>query len=435
MTSTLESSSSCPPETDGTAKIATASPAMSASPAMPASAMRALRWTIVALAFACGASVANLYYAQPLLGPISRSLGVGTGTATLIVTMTQVGYALGLLFLTPLGDLVENRRLVTRTLIITAAALVLAATAPGIGVFLAASVLVGLTSVVAQILVPLSSHLAPPEVRGKVVGQVTGGLLLGIMLARSASSLLATAWGWRSVYIVSSVIMLLVAVLLRLRLSERRPDHTASYPALLASTFRLALREPVLRRRAFSQAAMFAAFTAFWTAVPYELVARHHLTQSGIALFALVGAAGAAAAPVAGRLGDRGHSKAARGAALLLAAAAVGLAALGSSQVALLALSAVLLDFAVQGHHVLSVRDVYGLSTHARARMNSLYMTGVFAGGAAASAATGTILTSHGWSGVMGLAAILVALGAGMWLWDVAASRPRRTEQAGATKH
>jgi predicted MFS family arabinose efflux permease len=276
---------------------------------------------------------------------------------------------------------------------------------------------------VAQILVPLSSHLAPPEIRGKVVGQVTGGLLLGIMLARSTSSLLATAWGWRSVYIVSSVIMLAVAVLLRLRLSERKPEHTTSYPSLLASTFRLALREPLLRRRAFSQAAMFAAFTAFWTAVPYELTDRHHLTQSGIALFALVGAAGAAAAPVAGRLGDRGHSKRARGAALGLALIAIALAVLGSSQVALLALAAVLLDFAVQGHHVLSVRDVYGLSTHARARMNSLYMTGVFAGGAAASAATGTILSSHGWSSVMGLAACLVAAGAALWTWEALRSR------------
>jgi predicted MFS family arabinose efflux permease len=393
------------------------------APAAPTDSSRALRWTVLALAFACGASVANLYYAQPLLGPIGRSLGVGTGTATLIVTMTQIGYALGLMFLTPLGDLLENRRLVTRTLIVTAAVLILAATAPNIGVFLAASVLVGLTSVVAQILVPLSSHLAPPEIRGKVVGQVTGGLLLGIMLARSASSLLATAWGWRSVYVVSSVIMLVVAVLLRLRLAERKPEHTASYPALLASTFRLAVREPLLRRRSFSQAAMFAAFTAFWTAVPYELADRHHLSQSGIALFALVGAAGAASAPVAGRLGDRGHGKVARGAALGLALIAVGLAAAGSSHVALLAVAAILLDFAVQGHHVLSVRDVYGLSTHARARMNSLYMTGVFVGGAAASAATGTVLSAHGWSGVMVLAAALVAAGIAVWLWETLKAR------------
>ncbi|MEY9931743.1 putative MFS family arabinose efflux permease [Catenulispora sp. GP43] len=408
--------------------IESVSPA-TASPVTPTGTPRTLRWTVPALAFACGASVANLYYAQPLLGPIGRSLGVGTGTATLIVTMTQIGYALGLMFLTPLGDLMENRRLVTRTLIVTAVVLVLAATAPDIGVFLAASVLVGLTSVVAQILVPLSSHLAPPEIRGKVVGQVTGGLLLGIMLARSASSILATAWGWRSVYVVSSVIMLAVALLLRLRLAERTPEHTASYPSLLASTFRLARHEPLLRRRSFSQAAMFAAFTAFWTAVPYELTERHHMSQSGIALFALVGAAGAASAPVAGRLGDRGHSKVARGAALGLALVAIGLAALGASHVALLALAAVLLDFAVQGHHVLSVRDVYGLSTHARARMNSLYMTGVFVGGAAASAVTGTILSAHGWSGVMGLAACLVAAGMTVWLWETSKRPSRETHR------
>jgi len=384
---------------------------------------RTLRWTILALAFACGASVANLYYAQPLLGPIGRSFGVDSGTATLIVTMTQIGYALGLSLLTPLGDLLENRRLVTRTLILTAAASAAAAVAPGIGVFLVVSVLIGVTSVVAQILVPWSSHLAPAHVRGKVVGQVTGGLLLGIMLARSASSLVAAAWGWRSVYIASSVIMLIVAIVLRLRLPQRRPAHSASYFALVASAYRFGLREPVLRHRAASQALMFAAFTAFWTAVPYELVQRHHFSQVGIAVFALVGAAGAAAAPIAGRLGDGGHGPRARNAAFVLGVIALAVAALGSSQVVLLALGGVLLDFAVQSHHVLSVRDIYGLSTHARARMNAFYMTCVFVGGAGASAVTGSLLTSEGWTGVMTFAAVLVAIGATVSIRDLVTAR------------
>lgn len=378
----------------------------------------ALRWTILALAFACGASVANLYYAQPLLGPMGRTFGIGSGTATLIVTMTQIGYALGLSLLTPLGDLWENRRLVTRTLIATAAALAAAAVAPGIGIFLTVSVLIGATSVVAQILVPWSSHLAPAEARGKVVGQVTGGLLLGIMLARSVSSLVAAAWGWRSVYVLSAVLMLVVSAVLRLRLPERRPAHSAGYLSLVASAYRFALREPVLRHRALSQASMFAAFTAFWTAVPYELVDRHHFTETGIAAFALVGAAGAAAAPVAGRLGDRGHGVRARNTAFVVGLIALLVAALGSSQIVLLALGGVLLDFAVQSHQVLSVRDIYGLSTHARARMNAFYMTCVFAGGAVASAATGSVLGADGWSGVMALAAVLMVVGAAESIWD-----------------
>jgi predicted MFS family arabinose efflux permease len=169
---------------------------------------------MLVLAFACGASVANLYYAQPLLGLIRQTFGVAPGTAALVVTVTQVGYAVGLALLLPLGDLLENRRLSSRTLLVTAAALAVAAAAPGFGVFLAALALVGVTSVVAQVLIPLAAHLAPEQSRGKWVGQVTSGLLLGIMLARSVASLAAAAWGWRSIYAISAAVMLVTVLAL-----------------------------------------------------------------------------------------------------------------------------------------------------------------------------------------------------------------------------
>jgi predicted MFS family arabinose efflux permease len=382
---------------------------------------------MLVLAFACGASVANLYYAQPLLGLIRQTFGVSAGTSALVVTVTQVGYALGLALLLPLGDLLENRKLSSRTLVVTAVALAVAAVAPGFGIFLVALALVGVTSVVAQVLIPLAAHLAPEESRGKYVGQVTGGLLFGIMLARSVASLAAAAWGWRSIYAISAVVMLATALALVRLLPRRQPrpagqqqagqtaGRSASYARLVASSVALARAEPLLVRRAASQALMFGAFTAYWTAIVFELTGRHHLSQAGIAVFALVGAAGAAAAPVAGRLGDRGLGVPVRGAAIALGIGALLLAATGSSSLALLALSAVLLDFAVQGGHVLNMRDIYALRPEARARMNSVYMTSVFAGGAASSAVTGVISQHWGWPGVAVFSAILVAVAGLVW--------------------
>jgi predicted MFS family arabinose efflux permease len=270
--------------------------------------------------------------------------------------------------------------------------------------------------VVAQILVPLMAHLAPPEARGKYVGQVMSGLLLGIMLARSIAGFASAAWGWRSIYEISAVAMVLTSVALIKVLPTRQPTHTARYPSLLASTIRLVRTEPVLVRRALTQACLFGSFTAYWTAVGYQLIDYHHLTQNGVAIFALIGAAGAAAAPVAGRLGDAGHSVMARIVALVLAIVAMGLAGFGASNLVLLALGGVLLDFAVQSHQVLGLRDIYALRGDARARINSVYMTSIFVGGAITSAVTGVLLNAWGWTGVTIFAAILPAAGALIWL-------------------
>jgi predicted MFS family arabinose efflux permease len=387
---------------------------------------RSLRLVMLVLAFACGASVANLYYAQPLLGLIRQSFDLSSGTAALAVTLTQVGYAAGLALLLPLGDLLENRKLASRTLLVTAVALAAVAVAPSFGIFLVAAALVGVTSVVAQVLVPLAAHLAPPESQGKYVGQVMGGLLLGIMLARSVASLAAAAWGWRSIYVISAVIMVVMALVLAWLLPRRKPEHAATYPQLVASTLAVARVEPLLRRRAAAQALMFGAFTAFWTAIVFELTGQHHLTQTGIALFALVGAAGAAAAPVAGRLADRGYGRRGRGVTAALGLVALLLAGLGAASLPLLAVAAILLDFAVQGNQVLSVRDIYALRPEARARINSVYMTSIFIGGAVSSAVTGVIEQRWGWDGVTVLAAAMIA-GAGLiWLADLGSTRAAR---------
>jgi predicted MFS family arabinose efflux permease len=211
--------------------------------------------------------------------------------------------------------------------------------------------------------------------------------------------------------------MVALALVLRRMLPQRAPDHSAGYRALLASLGELVRHEPVLRRRALSQAAMFGAFTAFWTVIAYELIDEHHFGQAQIGLFALVGAGGAAAAPIAGRLADRGHGRTASGAALLLAAGAFLLAALAHRSVPLLALAAVLLDFAVQGHQVLSQHEIYALRADARARINTVYMTSVFVGGATCSAVAGALHTAAGWPGVCALGTALPLAGLLVWAY------------------
>ena len=374
-----------------------------------------LRIVSLVLALACGLTVANLYYAQPLLHPIAVGFGVSQTAATVVITLTQLGYALGMALVLPLGDMIENRTLASRTLLATAAALLIAGLSRNFGLFLAMSVLVGVTSVVTQILVPFAAHLAPPEQRGQFVGRVMSGLLLGILLARTLSSLVAAQWGWRSIYLVSAVLMVALSLLLRRVLPRREPEHQDSYLALLRSVGTLIRTEPLLRRRALSQALMFGAFSCYWTTIAYELVDHHGLSQREIGVFALVGAAGAAAAPLAGRLGDRGHGRSGRLAAFVVGAIAMLVGGLGQSSVIALAVAGVLLDLAVQGHQVLSQRDIYALNGDARARINTVFMTTVFLGGAVASVLAGLLDHAYGWTGVTIFAGVLPLLGIAVW--------------------
>ena len=373
---------------------------------------------ILVMAVACGLTVANLYYAQPLLSLIASSFRVSQGTAAIVVTATQLGYAAGLAFLVPLGDVLENRKLACRTLVITAAALAVAALSPDFTLFLIMSVGIGVTSVVVQVLVPFAAHLAPPDQRGKYVGRVMSGLLLGILLARSLASVTAAAWGWRSIYLISAVAMIALSAVLWRMLPARAPVAAHRYGRLLRSAVHLIAVEPVLRRRAVCQALMFGAFSAFWTSIAYELVDAHHLSQLHIAVFALVGAGGAAAALVAGKLGDRGLGRPVRGLSMVVGAGAMVLAGLGSGSVILLAAAAVLLDLGTQGNQVISQRDIYALREDARARLNTVYMTVSFIGGSIASAVSGWLYQSHGWTAVTLFAAALPLAAGCIYLWE-----------------
>ncbi len=397
-----------------------------AAPDMPAQRPLPAAMTLL-IATACGLTVANLYYAQPLLGPIAASLGLHPGAAGLVVTLTQLGYGAGLLLIVPLGDIVENRRLIL--VLVTAAALALLAAAlsrhpvP----FLLSALAVGLASVAVQVLVGYAAHLAPDASRGQVVGNVMSGLMLGIMLARPVASLIAQVSSWHVVFYLSAALMLVVAVVLAWALPPRVPATRLDYGALLRSIVGIARTTPVLRRRALYHSCLFGAFSLFWTTTPLLLAGPYHLSQGGIALFALAGVAGALAAPVAGRCADRGWSELVTGIALAAACGAflvTHLAAPGSvAGLALLVAAAILLDAAVTSHLVVSQRAIFSLGVELRGRANGVFMAIFFVGGAAGSAAGGWAFAHGGWLLASCFGAVMPAVAFGFYALGVV--RPR----------
>jgi len=373
--------------------------------------------TILLLAAACGLLAANIYYAQPLIKPIAETLGLAPQAAGLIVTMTQIGYGVGLFFVVPLADLVENRRLVLVCVALCAVSLVAAAFATSPIAFLACAGAIGLGSVAVQILIPLSAHLAPDATRGRVVGAVASGLMIGVMGARPVSSFIASLGSWRAVFIASAVMMVALGLVLARKLPVRAPETRMSYGALIGSMARLAASTPILRLRAFYQSCLFAAFSLFWTTTPLLLAGPdYRMTQRGIALFALAGVSGAIAAPIAGRLADRSWSRPATGAAILLVAAAflsTMMVEQGSTvALAVLVAAAVAVDFGVQGNFVLGLRAIFSLAPEARGRLNGVYLATFFAAGALGSAVGAWAYAQGGWplAGRIGLVLPLIAL-------------------------
>ena len=359
-------------------------------------------WLIFLLATSCGLIVANLYYAQPLVGPISAETEISAGSSGLIVTMTQLGYAVGLLFLVPLSDLLENRRLVASILMISIIGLVAAALAKDSYLFFTAAILIGLGSVAAQILVPFAAHLAPAEQRGGIVGNVMSGLLLGIMLARPTASLITGIWGWQIVFFMSAIIMGIVTILLWYLLPKRYPMPKDSYRRIISSMLVLIKKTPVLRRRSLYQAALFGSFSLFWTVVPLYLSQHFHLTQKEIALFGFVGVTGAIAAPIAGRLADKGWGRRLTGIAFVLAAFSFVLTHFLQNNLTISLLifcvAAILLDMSVSGNLVLGQQAIYALGDEIRGRVNGVFMAVFFLGGAIGSALGGWAYAQGNWA-------------------------------------
>lgn len=371
---------------------------------------------VLLLATACGVSVASLYYPQPILHTIAQAFHTSSATAGLVVTLSQVGYAAGLALLVPVGDVLPRRRLVPIVLALTAVAMLASAAAPGIGFLIGLAFVVGLGTVMAQVLVPLAAGLATDESRGRVVGTVMSGLLLGILLARTVSGLIAGVSSWRSVYVVGAALLVVLAAVLWRALPPEGQRAPIGYRALLGSTVRLFRTEALLRRRAAFGALGFAAFSVFWTTSAFLLAgAPYHYSDTVIGLFGLVGAGGALCASFAGRLADRGLT---RGTTAIFGGLVMSSFVplwLGRHGLVWLVVGILALDVGVQGLQVTNQSLVYRLAPDARSRINAAYMVCYFAGGALGSALAAVLYDSDGWAGVcllgggVGAATLLLA--------------------------
>jgi len=371
------------------------------------------------LAMSAGATVANLYYSQPILGTLARQFSVSTSAASQIVTLTQLGYALSLLLVVPLGDIFERRRLIVITTAGSALMLAAVALSPTFQWLLIASFFLGASSVAPQLLVPFSAGLVGIERRGRLVGIVMGGLLVGILLSRTLSGLLASAAGWRTVYWTSAGMVLSLSILLRCRLPAQRPETglPSHYGQLLASLWDVARSQPVLRRHSIIGACGFGAFSVFWTTLAFHLAnLPGHYGSSMAGMFGLFGMAGALAAPVSGRLADRHDARIVNGTALVLVVAAFVLMGLAGHSLVALAAGVVLMDAGAQASHISNQTRIYGLNATLRNRVNSVYMVNFFIGGACGSAIGSWAWAHDGWAGVcwcgatLGLAGMLPLL-------------------------
>jgi len=394
----------------------------------------ASRGLVLLLAVGCGATVANLYYAQPLLHTLAHAFSVSQGTAGLLITISQIGYVLGLALLVPSGDLQERRGLISVALLVTAAGLVVAALAPGFAVFAAALALVGFSSTVAQVIVPMSASLAAESERGQVVGTVMSGLLIGILLARTVSGLLAAALGWRVVFWVAAGIMVLLALTLRARLPRVPPTTELDYRGVLRSVLSLIAAEPVLRLRMALGFFAFGCFSTLWTSLSFLLSAPpYNYGNAVIGLFGLAGVAGAAAATGAGRLADRGRGRHATWATAVVMVASWPILYAGKTSVLWLIVGIAVLDLGVQGIHISNQSAIYALAPEARSRLTTAYMVSYFLGGAVLSALSSLLYSSDGWDGVcvVGATTALVAL----VLWAAAELRSRTQRRTPELAH
>jgi predicted MFS family arabinose efflux permease len=365
-------------------------------------------------ATAVGVIVMNLFAAQPLTGAIGRSLHLAPELAGLVAMLPQLGYAAGLVLLVPLCDLLENRRLIVRTLACCAVFLAIAMFTDSRGVFLLAIFLAGAASSVIQMLVPMAASMASESHRGRAVGNVMSGLMFGILLSRPAASVIAGAIGWRAFYGLAALIDALLAVVLYVKLPDRLPVVATRYPALLRSLWTLLRTEPVLQRNAASAALVMGAFSAFWTAIGLRLAQPpFSFDMNGVALFALAGAAGAIVTPLAGRAGDRGMERKALIAGhliMLVALVIMGVAGAGwggfsvsthpALAVALLVVGAAALDAGVVTDQTLGRRAINLMDPAARGRLNGLFVGVFFVGGALGAMFSGAAWSLAGWTGV-----------------------------------
>ncbi|WGD49099.1 MFS transporter [Bradyrhizobium sp. CB1650] len=378
----------------------------------------------VLFALTCGLSVANVYFAQPLLDAMAHDLGISPAAIGMVVTFTQIGYAFGLILIVPLGDRWDRRRLIVGQTVLSAIALLVVGTASAPAVLLAGMALVGVLAVVVQVLVAFAATLATPAERGRAIGTVTSGVVAGILLARFASGALADIGGWRLVYLVSAGLMLAMAALLLRVLPRGRKAAMAgsSYLSLLRSTAALFVEEPILRERALFAFLIFANLNVFWTSIVLPLsTPPFALSHTAIGLLGVAGAAGAVAARNAGRLSDLGWGQRTTGLSLMLMLAAWAPIACLQASLWLVVAGVIMLDFALQAVHVTSQSLIVAARPDAASRMVGGYMVFYSIGSAVGAIASTIVYAMAGWIGVCVLGAGISA--AALLVWVIIVSR------------
>jgi predicted MFS family arabinose efflux permease len=380
--------------------------------------MKPLKSSAVLLfSVACGLAVGNVYYAQPLLDAMAEAFAMSPATIGIVITLTQIGYGIGLVLLVPLGDLLNRRRLIVTQTLLSAAALLMIALAPDSTWLLLGMTLTGLLAVVTQVLVAYAATLAIPAQRGRVVGVVTSGIVVGILLARTVAGGMADLAGWRAIYLLSAGLTLLMALLLlRVLPKDEVPQPITTYAALIASVFSLFKEEPVLRQRAILALLTFASAMVLWTPMVLPLAAPPlSLSHSEIGLFGLAGAAGALAAARAGHLADRGLGQWVSGLSLLLMLASWLPIALTQSSLWALLLGVITLDLGLQAVHVTSQSMIYSVRPEAQSRLTAGYMLFYSIGSALGSIGSTAMYAWAGWIGVCLLGASINAVALAYW--------------------
>lgn len=382
---------------------------MSDDPAAPGAALPAEQPVSSALLAVVGANaailVANLYYAQPLITAIAADLGLKPEFAGSVASASQFGYGLGLFLLVPLSDMFENRRLVLTCGLVALAGIVGIATARSAAAFLGFAMLTGVFSSGAQMLIPYLSHRIPSAQRGRILGYVMAGILASVMLARPFALFVAAGFGWRTVYWLSAAATVILGAALSQVMPSRQPDGRVPYCQTIQSMFVLFASENKVQRRTIYQAILFAAFTMFWAVVPILLLDRFALSQSAIGWFALVGAGGALAAPLAGRFADRGLARVGTVAASLLIAASFLLTfwSIHTGMLVALVAASVVIDGSVQTSQTFSRLVVLEVAPEIRGRINALYMTIVYVSGAFGSVLGVSVYVRWGWAAIVAL--------------------------------
>jgi predicted MFS family arabinose efflux permease len=359
---------------------------------------RATLWLLATIA---GVSVANIYFNQPLLGDFRTTFPQSASMIGAVPASTQLGYALGMLVLAPLGDRFDRRLLILLQLAALGVALIAASAAPTLGVLVAASLAIGVVATIAQQAVPFSAELAPAAERGHAVGVVMSGLLLGILLARTVSGFVAEYFGWRAVFGASVAATIVLAIVVIARLPKSRPTSTLSYGKLLVSMWHLAVENPGLREAALTGGALFAGFSAFWSMLTLLLAGEpFHMGPQAAGLFGIVGAAGALAAPLAGKSADKRGPRAVITLSIALVAVSFAVFAVSGRSIVGLVIGVIVLDIGVQAAQISNQTRIYALKPEARSRVNTVYMVAYFIGGAAGTALASVAWHAMGWMGV-----------------------------------